>query len=100
MVAGFIAFIGNLILAIWPASQSAIFAGFFLSFTVVGAGALTLAWANELVAEASGEHRAIILGFLNTAAYVFNSWVPNLVFPASQAPTYPVSTSSASEFVA
>jgi ACS family pantothenate transporter-like MFS transporter len=25
---------------------------------------------------------------LNTASYVFNAWVPNLIFPASKAPAY------------
>lgn len=25
---------------------------------------------------------------MNTASYVFNAWVPNLIFPASKAPVY------------
>ncbi|KIY50074.1 MFS general substrate transporter [Fistulina hepatica ATCC 64428] len=83
-----LALIGNIILAIWPVSDPAKFAGFYLSFTVVGCGALMLSWANELTSY-SAEHRAITIGFLNTASYVFNAWVPNVVFPAAKAPHYP-----------
>ena len=77
----------NTQLASWPASDSAKFAGFFLNFTVTPIGAIMLTWANEMLSE-SAEARAITLGFLNTAAYVFNAWAPNLIFPASDAPQY------------
>lgn len=40
-----------------------------------------LTWANELSSDGPAEHRAITLGFLNTAAYVLNAFVPNLAFP-------------------
>ncbi|KAL0579293.1 hypothetical protein V5O48_002691 [Marasmius crinis-equi] len=80
--------IGNIILATWPSSDSAKFAGFYLNFTIVGCGALTLSWANELTSY-NAEYRAITIGFLNTMSYVFNAWVPNLIFPASKAPNYP-----------
>ncbi|KAK7032285.1 hypothetical protein VNI00_013244 [Paramarasmius palmivorus] len=81
-------FIGNIILSTWPASNAAKFAGFYLNFTVTGCGALTLSWANELTSY-NAEHRAMTIGFLNTASYVFNAWIPNLIFPASKAPNYP-----------
>ncbi|EIM80384.1 MFS general substrate transporter [Stereum hirsutum FP-91666 SS1] len=86
---GTVALIGNAILASWPASKNAIFAGFFLNFTVTSTGALMLAWANELTS-GNAEGRAITVGFLNTASYVFNAWVPNLLFPSSKAPHYPL----------
>ncbi|KAI3607672.1 major facilitator superfamily transporter [Moniliophthora roreri] len=79
--------IGNIILSIWPASDAAKFAGFYLNFTVTGCGALTLSWASELTSY-NAEYRAMTIGFLNTASYVFNAWVPNLIFPASRAPNY------------
>ena len=79
--------VGNIILATWPASNRLKFAGFFLNFTATPIGAIMLAWCNELLSE-SAEARAITIGFLNTAAYVFNAWAPNLIFPASQAPHY------------
>ncbi|KAF9064790.1 MFS general substrate transporter [Rhodocollybia butyracea] len=85
--AALLPFIGNVILAIWPDDKAAIFAGFYLNFTVTGSGAITLAWANELTSY-SAEHRAITIGFLNTFSYIFNAWVPNVIFPASQAPHY------------
>jgi len=88
LIAGGIApLVGNIILATWPASNRLKFAGFFLNFTATPIGAIMLAWCNELLSE-SAEARAITVGFLNTAAYVFNSWAPNLIFPASEAPHY------------
>lgn len=105
---GTVAFVGSVILACWPASLNAKFAGFFLSFTVtstnvslyrpfsrfehatdsnplslLGLQALMLTWANELSSDGPAEHRAITLGFLNTAAYVLNAFVPNLAFPGT-----------------
>lgn len=69
-----IALIGNAILASWPASNNAIFAGFFLSFTVTSTGALMLAWANELTS-GNAEGRAITVGFLNTVRPWFEAAV-------------------------
>ncbi len=63
---GCVALIGNTILTAWPASLHAKYAGFFLAFTVTPCGALTLSWANELVSQTGAEHRAIVIGFLNT----------------------------------
>ena len=74
-------------LSIWPAGNSAKFAGFFLNFTVTPIGAILFAWANEILSE-SAESRAIVTGSLNTIAYTFNAWAPNLIWPASQAPVY------------
>jgi ACS family pantothenate transporter-like MFS transporter len=74
-------------LSIWPATNSAKFAGFFLNFTVTPIGAILFAWANEILSE-SAESRAIVTGSLNTIAYTFNAWAPNLIWPASQAPVY------------
>ncbi|WVR09657.1 hypothetical protein IAU60_006732 [Kwoniella sp. DSM 27419] len=85
---GIMPLIGNIILSTWPAGNSLKFAGFFLNFTATPIGAIMLAWVNEIMA-ASGEARAITIGFLNTAAYVINAWAPNLIFPASKAPHYP-----------
>ncbi|KAE9403972.1 MFS general substrate transporter [Gymnopus androsaceus JB14] len=87
LFASLLPLIGNIILSVWPNDKAALFAGFYLNFTITGCGAITLAWANELTSY-SAEHRAITIGFLNTASYVFNAWVPNLIFPASQAPHY------------
>ena len=56
---------------------------FMFNFSVVSQGALLLSWANELMS-GSAEGRAITIAFLQTASYVFNAWVPNLVFPASK----------------
>lgn len=105
---GTVAFVGSVILACWPASLHAKFAGFFLSFTVTSTNvslysplfrfehatdsnplslldlqALMLTWANELSSDGPAEFRAITLGFLNTAAYVLNAFVPNLAFPGT-----------------
>lgn len=51
-----------------------------------------MAWANEILSE-SAESRAIVTGSMNTIAYTFNAFAPNLIWPASEAPVY-VSTIS------
>ncbi|KAF5362946.1 hypothetical protein D9758_007078 [Tetrapyrgos nigripes] len=90
---------GNIILASWPASDTAKFVGFYLNFTITGTGALTFAWINELMSS-NAENRAIVIGFINTMSYVINAWAPNVIFPASKAPNYPAGYKVTSVFFA
>lgn len=95
-----IAMTGTIILAVYPEhSIPTMLAGWLLTFCETGAGALIIAWINELCSQ-SAEHRAIIIGVVETAAFTFQAWVPLFVYDTGEAPHFSIGYEMASMFFA
>lgn len=63
------------------------FTGWLLTFCETGAGALIITWINEILGQ-SQEQRLIVIGTVETAAYVFNAWVPLYAYNTAEAPHF------------
>lgn len=95
-----VAIIGTIILSVWPDSNlAAMYTGWLLTFCETGAGALIITWINEILSY-SAEHRAIVIGIVETAAFTFQAWVPLLVYNTGDAPRFPIGYEMASMFFA
>jgi ACS family pantothenate transporter-like MFS transporter len=61
-------------------------------FVLVGLGGgisgLTFAWAHEICKD-DNEERALVVGSMNEMAYVFQAWLPLLIWKTTEAPEYP-----------
>ncbi|KAF1956320.1 pantothenate transporter liz1 [Byssothecium circinans] len=78
--------IPNGILAFWPASRDAkLFA--FLTTGVQIMTAIFYTWANEVCA-GDNEERAIVISSMNGFQYAVAAWLPIVIFPQTQAPTF------------
>ncbi|KAJ4247846.1 hypothetical protein NW762_013055 [Fusarium torreyae] len=90
IVACIVSMIGTIILSVWPEhNQSAMMAGWLLTFCETGAGALIITWINEILSY-STEHRALVIGVVETAAFTFQAWVPLLIYDTGDAPHFPI----------
>lgn len=62
------------------------------SFLMVGFGGgisgLTFAWAHEICSD-DNEERALVTGSMNQMAYVFQAWLPLIIWQQVEAPSYP-----------
>lgn len=95
-----VAMIGTIILSIYPEhNTAAMMAGWLLTFCETGAGALIITWVNEICLH-SAEHRAIIIGAVETAAYTFQAWVPLFIYDTSEAPKFRIGYKMATMFFA
>ncbi|KAK7967178.1 uncharacterized protein PG986_001455 [Apiospora aurea] len=95
-----VALIGTIILSVYPEHNlAAMMAGWLLTFCETGAGALIITWINEICSH-SAEHRAIIIGVVETAAFTFQAWVPLLIYNSSEAPRFRIGYQMASSFFA
>jgi MFS transporter, ACS family, pantothenate transporter len=100
IVAASISLIGAIILAVWPADNTpAMMVGWYLTFLETGAGALFIAWINEICSY-SAEHRLLIIGFVETISFTFYAWVPLLAYNTADAPHFPVGYKLAAMFFA
>ncbi|KAK3051454.1 hypothetical protein LTR09_007477 [Extremus antarcticus] len=100
IVAYCIAMIGTIILSVYPENNiAAMMAGWLLTFCETGAGALIIAWIQEICSH-SAEHRAIIIGVVETAAFTFQAWVPLLVYNTGEAAHFNVGYEVATMFFA
>ncbi|KAJ9150802.1 Pantothenate transporter [Pleurostoma richardsiae] len=91
---------GTIILSVWPEhNTSAMLAGWLLTFCETGAGALIITWINEICSH-SAEHRAIIIGVVETMAFTFQAWVPLLIYNTGEAPHFKIGYQMASMFFA
>ncbi|ETS74415.1 hypothetical protein PFICI_14281 [Pestalotiopsis fici W106-1] len=100
IVACLVAMIGTIILSVYPEHNiSAMMAGWLLTFCETGAGALIITWINEICSH-SAEHRAIIIGMVETAAYTFQAWVPLFVYDTTEAPKFRIGYKMATIFFA
>ena len=53
-----------------------------------GISGLTFAWAHEICSD-DNEERALVTGSMNEMAYVFQAWLPLLIWQQVEAPRYP-----------
>jgi ACS family pantothenate transporter-like MFS transporter len=100
IVACMISIIGTIILSVWPENNlAAMMTGWLLTFCETGAGALIITWINELLSY-SAEHRALVIGVVETAAFTFQAWVPLFIYNTGQAPHFPIGYEMATMFFA
>lgn len=100
IVACLVAIIGTSILSAWPENNiPAMMAGWLLTFCETGAGALIITWINETLSY-SAEHRALVIGVVETAAFTFQAWVPLFVYNTGDAPHFPIGYEMATMFFA
>jgi ACS family pantothenate transporter-like MFS transporter len=74
-------------LAVWHIPDNWKWACFFLLGVGGGISGLTFAWAHEICKE-DNEERALVTGTMNELAYVFQAWLPLLVWQQVEAPKY------------
>jgi len=78
--------IPNGILAVWPASlHLKEFA--FMTVGVQLMTAIFYTWANELCAD-DNEERALVISSMNGLQYAVAAWLPIVIFPQTEAPTF------------
>lgn len=95
-----VALAGTIILSVYPEHNvAAMMAGWLLTFCETGAGELIITWINEICSH-SGEHRAIIIGVVETAAFTFQAWVPLFIYDTSEAPHFRIGYQMAAMFFA
>lgn len=95
-----VSIICTIILSIWPQDNiAAMFTGWLITFCETGAGALIITWINEILSY-SAEHRAIVIGIVETAAFTFQAWVPLFIYNTGDAPKPPIGYEMASMFFA
>lgn len=100
IVACLVALTGTIILSVYPEHNiAAMMAGWLLTFLETGAGALIITWINEICSH-SAEHRAIIIGVVETAAFTFQAWVPLFVYDTGEAPRFRIGYKMAAMFFA
>ncbi|KAH8879916.1 MFS general substrate transporter [Thozetella sp. PMI_491] len=78
----------NACLTAWNIPDGLKFACFLMLGFSGGISGLTFAWAHEICAE-DNEERALVTGSMNEMAYVFQAWVPLLIWQQVEAPQYP-----------
>ncbi|KAN0075917.1 Major facilitator superfamily domain containing protein [Elaphomyces granulatus] len=74
-------------LAIWDIPINWKWGCFILAGASYGLGGLCMAWAHEICAD-DNEERAITVGTMNEAAYIFQIWMPQVVWQQVDAPQY------------
>ncbi|RMZ86880.1 hypothetical protein DV736_g5894, partial [Chaetothyriales sp. CBS 134916] len=70
---------------IWDISLGWKWACFFLAGFSGGISGLTFAWAHEICSD-DNEERALVTGTMNEIAYVFQAWLPLLIWQQVEAP--------------
>ncbi|UQC76261.1 major facilitator superfamily transporter [Colletotrichum lupini] len=75
-------------LAAWNISDSWKWGCFLLVGFGGGISGLTFAWAHEICKD-DNEERALVTGSMNQMAYVFQAWLPLLIWQQIEAPRYP-----------
>lgn len=74
-------------LSAWNIPNGWKWACYLLSGFAGGISGLTFAWAHEICKD-DNEERALVTGSMNEMAYVFQAWVPLLIWQARDAPYY------------
>ena len=75
-------------LAAWNIPDGWKWACFILAGFGGGISGLTFAWAHEICGD-DNEERALVTGTMNEMAYVFQAWLPLLIWKTTEAPRYP-----------
>lgn len=74
-------------LAIWEIPVEWKWACFVLAGAGYGLSGLVFAWAHEICTD-DNEERALVTGSMNEMAYVFQAWLPLIVWRTTDAPEY------------
>lgn len=74
-------------LAAWDIPTGWKWACFILGNIGSGISGLTFAWAHEICSD-DNEERALVTATMNEMAYVFQAWLPLVIWPAVEAPNY------------
>ncbi|CAK7226534.1 hypothetical protein SCUCBS95973_006232 [Sporothrix curviconia] len=74
-------------LSVWNIPDGWKWACFVLAGLGGGISGLTFAWAHEICKE-DNEERALVTGAMNEMAYVFQAWLPLLIWQTEDAPKY------------
>ncbi|KAJ9143834.1 MFS general substrate transporter [Pleurostoma richardsiae] len=74
-------------LAVWDIPNAWKWACFLLVGLGSGISGLTFAWAHEICSD-DNEERALVTGSMNEMAYVFQAWLPLLIWQQVEAPRY------------
>lgn len=80
-------FVINLSLAIWNIPVGWKWACFILQGFGGGISGLIMSWAHEICSD-DNEERALVVGTMNEMAYVFQAWLPNVIWLATDAPEF------------
>ncbi|KAH6990084.1 major facilitator superfamily transporter [Ilyonectria destructans] len=75
-------------LSVWNIPDGWKWACFILIGLGGGISGLTFAWAHEICKD-DNEERALVVGSMNEMAYVFQAWLPLLIWKTVEAPRYP-----------
>lgn len=74
-------------MAIWAIPDGWKWACFILQGFGGGISGLIMAWAHEICSE-DNEERALVIGTMNEMAYVFQAWLPNVIWLETDAPSF------------
>ncbi|KAK1148123.1 hypothetical protein N8T08_010762 [Aspergillus melleus] len=74
-------------LAIWDIPEGWRWACFIMCGAGFGLSGLCMAWAHEICSD-DNEERALVVGSMNEMAYVFQAWLPQVVWQQVDAPQY------------
>ncbi|KAK1985733.1 major facilitator superfamily transporter [Colletotrichum cereale] len=85
---GLVKIIAYVPLTIWDIPNSLKWACFILCGFGGGISGLTFAWAHEICSD-DNEERALVTGAMNQMAYVFQAWLPLVIWQQVDAPAYP-----------
>ncbi|KAK2026319.1 major facilitator superfamily transporter [Colletotrichum zoysiae] len=85
---GLVKIIAYVPLTVWDIPNSFKWACFILCGFGGGISGLTFAWAHEICSD-DNEERALVTGAMNQMAYVFQAWMPLLIWQQVEAPEYP-----------
>ncbi|KAL3478541.1 major facilitator superfamily domain-containing protein [Aspergillus californicus] len=74
-------------LAVWDIPTGWKWTCYILSGAGYGLSGLLMAWAHEICSD-DNEERALVVGSMNEMAYVFQAWLPQVVWQQVDAPKY------------
>lgn len=77
----------NVSMAIWNIPLGWKWACYILQGFGGGISGLIMAWAHEICSD-DNEERALVVGTMNEMAYVFQAWLPNVIWLATDAPEF------------
>lgn len=80
-------FVINVSMAIWAIPDGWKWACFILQGFGGGISGLIMAWAHEICSD-DNEERALVIGTMNEMAYVFQAWLPNVIWLETDAPSF------------
>ncbi|KAI9168041.1 MFS transporter PfmaC [Paramyrothecium foliicola] len=86
---GLVKIVAYVSLTVWNVPKGLIWASFLLTGFGGGISGLLFAWAHE-ICSSDNEERALVIGSMNGMAYVFQAWLPLVIWKQVEAPSYPL----------